>query len=110
VAVSAPYRLRVERALDDPAVQSLFHGPVLLAARSPEQDFRAFSFYQDFTLRGDLATAIKPEGRPMHFTTHGLTLFAADDARYHACFKRSEPVVVFGGPTRACPTAPGVTA
>ncbi|WSQ07103.1 glycoside hydrolase family 127 protein [Streptomyces sp. NBC_01231] len=99
VRISAPYRLRVEKALDDPAVQSLFYGPVLLVARSGETAFRSFSFYRDFTLRGDLADAIEPEGRPLHFTTHGLTLapfHIADDARYHAYFRRSEPVVVFG--------------
>ncbi|MFJ9738318.1 glycoside hydrolase family 127 protein [Streptomyces sp. NPDC101166] len=99
VRISAPYRLRVERALDDPTVQSVFHGPVLLVARSPETGFRTFSFYKDFTLRGDLADVIRPEGRPQHFTTHGLTLapfHIADDTRYHAYFKRSEPVVVFG--------------
>ncbi|MER6011925.1 glycoside hydrolase family 127 protein [Streptomyces bluensis] len=99
VRVLAPYRLRIERAWDDPTVQSVFHGPVLLVAQSPERDFRTFSFYKDFTLRGDLAAAIRPEGRPMHFTTHGLTLapfFVADNTRYHAYFRRSEPVVVFG--------------
>ncbi|MFE4056665.1 glycoside hydrolase family 127 protein [Streptomyces sp. NPDC059096] len=99
VGISAPYRLRVERALDDPTVQSLFHGPVLLVARSAETGFRAFSFYRDFTLRGDLADAIAPEGRPLHFTTHGLTLapfHLADTAGYHAYFRRAEPVVVFG--------------
>ncbi|MGW0824515.1 glycoside hydrolase family 127 protein [Streptomyces sp. NPDC002845] len=99
VRISAPYRLRVERALDDRAVQSVFYGPVLLVAQSAAQEFRAFSFYKDFTLRGDLAAAIRPEGRPMHFTTHGLTLapfFVADDTRYHAYFRRAEPVVVFG--------------
>ncbi|MEU7244540.1 hypothetical protein ACI2L4_24585 [Streptomyces sparsogenes] len=99
VAVSTPYRLRVERALDDPAVQSVFYGPVLLVARSQDTAFRAFSFYKHFTLRGDLADAIEPEGRPMHFTTHGLTLapfHIADDTRYHAYFRRAEPVVVFG--------------
>lgn len=99
VRVSAPYRLRIERALDDPTVQSVFHGPVLLVAQSPERTFRTFSFYKDFTLQGDLAAVIRPEGRPMHFTTHGLTLapfFVTDDTRYHAYFRRSEPVVVFG--------------
>ncbi|MFF4522782.1 glycoside hydrolase family 127 protein [Streptomyces bluensis] len=99
VRVLAPYRLRIERALDDPTVQSVFHGPVLLVAQNPERDFRTFSFYKDFTLRGDLAAAIRPEGRPMHFTTHGLTLapfFVADNTRYHAYFRRSEPVVAFG--------------
>ncbi|WAU81272.1 glycoside hydrolase family 127 protein [Streptomyces sp. Qhu-G9] len=99
IRVTAPYRLRVERALDDPTVQSLSYGPVLLVARSQETGFRTFSFYKDFTLRGDLADVIAPEGRPLHFTTHGLTLapfHLADDARYHAYFERSEPVVVFG--------------
>ncbi|SER10388.1 hypothetical protein SAMN04487983_101169 [Streptomyces sp. yr375] len=99
VTVSAPYRLRVERALDDPTVQSLFHGPVLLVARSQATGFRQFSFYKDFTLRGDLADAVRPEGRPQYFTTHGLTLapfHVADDTRYHAYFRRAEPVVVFG--------------
>ncbi|MER6087474.1 glycoside hydrolase family 127 protein [Streptomyces bluensis] len=99
VRVLAPYRLRIERALDDPTVQSVFHGPVLLVAQNPERDFRTFSFYKDFTLRGDLAAAIRPEGRPMHFTTHGLTLapfFVTDNTRYHAYFRRSEPVVAFG--------------
>ncbi|MEU1181147.1 beta-L-arabinofuranosidase domain-containing protein [Streptomyces sp. NPDC005820] len=99
VQISTPYRLRVERALDDPTVQSVFHGPVLLVAQSPAQGFRAFSFYKDFTLQGDLAAAIGPEGRPQYFTTHGLTLapfFVADSTRYHAYFRRTEPVVVFG--------------
>ncbi|MGW0705583.1 glycoside hydrolase family 127 protein [Streptomyces sp. NPDC002643] len=99
IAISTPYRLRVERALDDPGVQSVFHGPVLLVARSTETGFRQFSFYRDFTLRGDLATAIRPEGRPGYFTTHGLTLapfHVGDTARYHAYFRRNEPVVVFG--------------
>jgi hypothetical protein len=94
VRVSAPFGLRTEKAPDDPAVQSLFYGPVLLVARSAEPDFRAFSFYQDFTLRGDLADAVRPAGKPMHFTTHGLVLapfHIGDDSQYHAYFRRSEP-------------------
>ncbi|MCQ9131140.1 glycoside hydrolase family 127 protein [Streptomyces hilarionis] len=100
VTVSAPYRLRVERTPDDPSVQSLFYGPVLLVARSEASTLREFSFYKDFRLRGDLADCVRPEGRPLHFTTHGLTLapfHLADDARYHAYFRRAEPSVVFGG-------------
>ncbi|WP_198655164.1 beta-L-arabinofuranosidase domain-containing protein [Streptomyces geranii] len=106
ITVSAPYRLRVERAVDDPTVQSLFYGPVLLVARSQTTTFRTFSFYKDFTLQGDLAATVRPEGRPLHFTTHGLTLapfHIADTARYHAYFKRSEPVVVFGTATSGVP-------
>ncbi|MFG2127143.1 beta-L-arabinofuranosidase domain-containing protein [Streptomyces sp. NPDC048751] len=110
VAISAPYRLRIEQALDDPTVQSVFYGPVLLVARSPETGFRSFSFYKDFTLRGDLADSIRPESRPLHFTTHGLTLapfHIADDTRYHAYFKRSEPVVVFGTTDSGVPNRAG---
>ncbi|GAQ71376.1 beta-L-arabinofuranosidase domain-containing protein [Streptomyces turgidiscabies] len=106
ITVSAPYRLRIERALDDPTVQSLFYGPVLLVARSQSTTFRTFSFYKDFTLQGDLAASVRPEGRPLHFTTHGLTLapfHIADTARYHAYFRRSEPVVVFGTATSGVP-------
>ncbi|MEU9171120.1 beta-L-arabinofuranosidase domain-containing protein [Streptomyces sp. NPDC048420] len=109
VDLSTPYRLRVERALDDPTVQSLFYGPVLLVARSPAPTFREFSFYKSFALRGDLADAIRPEGRPLHFTTHGLTLapfHIADGTRYHAYFKRSEPVIVFGGTDSGVPNRP----
>ncbi|MFE7270922.1 glycoside hydrolase family 127 protein [Streptomyces sp. NPDC057623] len=106
VGITAPYRLRVERALDDPGVQSLFYGPVLLVARSEAAQFRAFSFYKDFTLRGELADAVAPEGRPLHFTTHGLTLapfHVADATRYHAYFRRAEPVVVFGASDSGVP-------
>ncbi|WP_106972319.1 glycoside hydrolase family 127 protein [Streptomyces yerevanensis] len=106
VRVSAPFGLRIEKAPDDPAVQSLFYGPVLLVARSAEPTFRSFSFYKDFTLRGDLADAVRPEGRPMHFTTHGLVLapfHIGDDSQYHAYFKRSEPVIVFGSADSGVP-------
>ncbi|MEU6353900.1 beta-L-arabinofuranosidase domain-containing protein [Streptomyces sp. NPDC047072] len=99
VRITAPYRLRVERALDDPTVQSVFFGPVLLVAQSPARELRSLSFYKDFTLRGDLADAIRPEGRPLYFTTQGLTLapfHIGDDTRYHAYFRRAEPVAVFG--------------
>ncbi|MFI5798167.1 glycoside hydrolase family 127 protein [Streptomyces sp. NPDC051677] len=109
VTVSAPYRLRIARALDDPTVQSLFYGPVLLVARSQATSFRQFSFYKDFTLRGDLADAVRPEGRPLHFTTHGLTLapfHLADDSRYHAYFRRAEPSVVFGTTDSGVPNRP----
>jgi DUF1680 family protein len=106
VGLSTPYRLRVERAPDDPTVQSLFHGPVLLVAQSPATALREFSFYKDLTLRGDLADVIRPEGRPLHFITHGLTLapfHIADDTRYHAYFRRAEPVIVFGGTDSGVP-------
>lgn len=57
------------------------------------------SFYQDFTLSGDLSHAITPASDPMTFTTNGYTLvpFYNDDTRpYHVYFHRSEPEIVFG--------------
>lgn len=99
IRVSAPYRLRIERAADDPTVQSLFYGPVLLVARSAERTLRGLSFYKDLTLSGDLGAAVRPEGRPLHFTAQGLTLapfYLGDDSAYHAYFRRVEPTVVFG--------------
>jgi len=34
VRVAVPFRLRVEKAVDDPTLQTLFHGPVNLVARN----------------------------------------------------------------------------
>ncbi|MDT0344512.1 beta-L-arabinofuranosidase domain-containing protein [Streptomyces litchfieldiae] len=106
IGVSMPFALRVERTPDDPAVQSLFYGPVLLVVRDPADTFREFSFYRDFTMRGDLADAVRPAGAPLHFTTHGRTLapfHLGDDGPFHAYFKRSEPVIAFRGADSGVP-------
>ncbi|MEV0381640.1 beta-L-arabinofuranosidase domain-containing protein [Nonomuraea sp. NPDC050643] len=98
ITIAMPFSLRVERALDIPTTQSIAYGPVPMVAKSDETTFREFSFYQDFTLSGDLAQAMTSTA-PMTFTTHGLPLvpfYVGDTDRYHAYFHRVEPRIVFG--------------
>ncbi|ONK09740.1 beta-L-arabinofuranosidase domain-containing protein [Streptomyces sp. MP131-18] len=100
IDVATPLALRVERAPDDPAVQSLFHGPTLLVARDAAQDLHPFSFYRHLGLDGDLGAVVTPAAEPGFFTTHGLTLapfHRADDQPFHAYFRRAEPVIAFRG-------------
>ena len=105
VEISVPFRLRVERALDDPSVQSLFYGPVLLTGLSPalgnppDRQFLKLSFYRHLKRDGDLLRAVVPGTLPNHFTRGELTLrplYIADTQAYHMYFKRDEPNVVFG--------------
>ena len=99
VEIAMPFTLRVERAPDDPAVQSLFYGPLVLPALSDSRTWRTFSFYRHLKLDGDLGAAITPLGEPNFFTTHDHTLrplyIGIDDA-HHVYFRRVEPTIVFG--------------
>ncbi|TDC25972.1 glycosyl hydrolase [Streptomyces sp. 8K308] len=100
IRVRTPYALRTEAALDDPTVQSLFHGPVLLVARDPATELIEYSLYPRLALDGDLSAAVRPAGEPGHFTLDGRTLapfHLGDEAPYHAYFRRSEPVIAFRG-------------
>jgi DUF1680 family protein len=110
IDVSIPLRFRVERALDNPAVQSIFYGPTLLAVQRDavgnnfETGLLNFSFYRYMKLDGDISPAMTPAGKPLHFTTNGYTLapfFVADPdpgatQPYHLYVRRREPMVVFG--------------
>ncbi len=98
IDVSIPFPVRIEKALDRPDIQSVFHGPVLLPALSAETSFRSFSLYKDLKLDGDLSRAVVPEAAG-RFTTNGHTLrplYVGDNERHHPYFQRSEPSVVFG--------------
>jgi uncharacterized protein len=99
VEISMPFSLRIERAPDDPTVQSLFYGPLVLPALNSSRTWRTFSFYQHLKLDGDLAAAVNPLGEPNFFSTHDHTLrplyIGINDAQ-HVYFKRVEPAVVFG--------------
>ncbi|WP_158853093.1 beta-L-arabinofuranosidase domain-containing protein [Saccharothrix deserti] len=99
IEISVPFSLRVERALDDPTVQSLFNGPLVLPALDNSRTWRTFSFYRHLKLDGDLGAAVSPLGQPNFFSTHDHTLrplyIGIDDA-HHIYFKRVEPTVVFG--------------
>ena len=100
VRISVPFRLRVEKALDDPSLQTLFYGPVNLVARSTSTGYLSFGLYRNAALSGDLLPSLTPvSGKPLHYTLNG-TEFApfsegTEDAT-HAYVRRAEPTVVFG--------------
>ncbi|MFE9438707.1 beta-L-arabinofuranosidase domain-containing protein [Streptomyces sp. NPDC006602] len=99
VRVSIPFRLRVEKALDDPSLQTLFYGPVNLVARNPATDHLPFGLYRNAALSGDLLPTLTPvTGKPLHRTLDGTEFapfFEGTEDPTHAYFRRSEPRVVF---------------
>ncbi|KIR61351.1 MULTISPECIES: beta-L-arabinofuranosidase domain-containing protein [Micromonospora] len=101
VGVRIPFRLRVERALDDPGIQTLFYGPVNLVARDARSTLLPVSLYPTARLSGDLIAALTPEpGAPLHFTLDGVPVapfFEGTDDPTHVYFRRSEPQVIFAG-------------
>ncbi|CAL9644659.1 hypothetical protein SUDANB145_06425 [Streptomyces sp. enrichment culture] len=104
VRVAMPFRLRVERALDDPSTQALFLGPVNLVARSSSTGFLEVGLYGGAGLSGDLLPALTPvPGAPLHFTLDGLdgvqwAPFAeGTEDPAHVYVRRAEPRIVFGG-------------
>ncbi|WP_244217037.1 glycoside hydrolase family 127 protein [Streptomyces carpinensis] len=110
VEIAAPFTLRVERALDDPATQAVAYGPVPLVIRSSETAYQNLTLYRDYPLSRDLSRAIRPTGEPMTFTTNGLTLvpFYIDNTDgYHMYFKRAEPEIVFGDTATGIENRPG---
>lgn len=110
VDVSMPMGFRVERAPDDPSIQSIFYGPTLLVVENPptgeglEEGLLPVSFYRHMRLDGDISRAMTPGERPLFFRTHGHTLapfFVADPQEgqtrpYHMYVRRREPHIVFG--------------
>jgi DUF1680 family protein len=111
IEVSMPLSFRAERTIDDPAVQSIFYGPTLLAVQSAatgnnlESGLVNVSLFKHFKLSGDFASAMTPVAdKPLHFTVNGQTLaplFVADPQSgqtqpYHMYVRRQEPSVVFG--------------
>ncbi|MFC8519328.1 beta-L-arabinofuranosidase domain-containing protein [Streptomyces sp. NPDC057257] len=100
VRVAVPFRLRVEKVLDDRSLQTLFLGPVNLVARDPSTEYLEFGLYGNAALSGDLLPSLTPvPGKPLHFTLNGTELapFAeGTEDPTHAYFRRSEPRIVFG--------------
>jgi hypothetical protein len=126
IHISMPFSFRAEPTVDDPTVQSIYYGPTLMAVQagpvgdSLESGLLEVSFYRHMRLDGDLASAMTPTGKPMHFATQGLELApfwisdppgevpAGDEpseARprrgpptepYHLYVRRREPRIVFG--------------
>ncbi|MGW4730922.1 glycoside hydrolase family 127 protein [Streptomyces shenzhenensis] len=99
VEIAAPFTLRIERALDDPATQAVAYGPVPLVIRSSATEYQNLTLYRDYPLSRDLSQVIRPTGEPMTFTANGLTLvpFHINTTEgYHMYFRRAEPEIVFG--------------
>ena len=100
VRVAVPFRLRVEKALDDPSLQTLFYGPVNLVARDSATDYLKFGLYRNAGLSGDLLPSLTPvPGKRLHFTLDGTEFapfFEGTEDPTHAYVRRSEPRVVFG--------------
>ncbi|ANS63430.1 hypothetical protein SLINC_1206 [Streptomyces lincolnensis] len=101
VRVDLPFRLRVEKALDDPSLQTLFYGPVNLVARNSATTYLPFGLYRNAGLSGNLLPSLTPvSGKPLHHTLDGTEFapfFEGTEDPTHAYFRRSEPRVVFGG-------------
>ncbi|MHA5053144.1 beta-L-arabinofuranosidase domain-containing protein [Streptomyces sp. SD15] len=100
VRVTVPFRLRVEKALDDARLQTLFYGPVNLVARNASTGHLPFGFYRNAALSGDLLPTLTPvSGKPLHYTLDGTEFapfFEGTEDPTHAYFRRTEPKVVFG--------------
>ncbi|MFJ8192639.1 beta-L-arabinofuranosidase domain-containing protein [Streptomyces sp. NPDC096094] len=101
VRIRMPFRLRVEKTLDDPSLQALFYGPVNLVARDPATDHLECGLYGNAGLSGDLLPTLAPvSGEPLHFTLDGtewVPFAEGTEEPTHAYFRRSEPRVVLGG-------------
>ncbi|MER6959400.1 beta-L-arabinofuranosidase domain-containing protein [Streptomyces sp. NPDC000618] len=100
VRIAVPFRLRVEQALDDPSLQTLFYGPVNLVARNSSTSSLQFGLYANAALSGDLLpTLTAVSGKPLHYTLNG-TEFApfheGTEDPTHAYWRRAEPRIVFG--------------
>jgi len=134
IDVTIPLRFRVTSTIDDPSVQSIYYGPILLAVQAGEvgEDLDTglipVSFYPYLKLDGDLAAAMSPGEEPLHFTTDGLELapfYVADPGPpamlhppephedgvpgrpYHLYVKRHEPRIVFGSVDAEVPNPAG---
>ncbi|NGO42325.1 beta-L-arabinofuranosidase domain-containing protein [Streptomyces ureilyticus] len=100
VRVTIPFRLRVEKALDDPTLQTLFYGPVNLVGRNSSTSHLQVGLYKNAALSGDLLPSLTPvSGKPLHYTLNGTEFapfYEGTEDRTHAYVRRAEPKVVFG--------------
>lgn len=100
VRVDVPFRLRVEEALDDPSLQTLFYGPVNLVGRDPRTEHLRVGLHRNAALSGDLLPTLTPvAGKPLHFTLDGVVFAPFHEGTEdptHAYVRRWEPEVVFG--------------
>jgi DUF1680 family protein len=106
IEIAMPFSIRMERAIDQPEIQSVFWGPVLLSILGDPANgaYPQLTLYRNLKLDGDYTrAAITPaaataSGDPM-FTTGGLTLrpwYIGDSQPQSPYFLRAEPEIVFG--------------
>ncbi|WP_034272539.1 beta-L-arabinofuranosidase domain-containing protein, partial [Actinospica robiniae] len=106
IDIAMPFSIRMERAIDQPEIQSVFWGPLLLAILGDPGNgqYRQLTLYQNLKLDGDYTrAAITPAaataaGDPT-FAAGGLTLrpwYIGDTQPQSAYFQRVEPEIVFG--------------
>ncbi|MEU4690312.1 beta-L-arabinofuranosidase domain-containing protein [Actinoplanes sp. NPDC023714] len=110
VRVAFPYRLHVEKAIDDPSLQALLYGPLALIAKSSSNQYLPMSWYPSLPLSGDLTEIVKPGPDPLTFTAGDVAFapfFRGDTDAYHAYFRRDEPTIAFAGADSAVPNRPG---
>jgi DUF1680 family protein len=84
VGVSFPFRLRFERALDDPGLRGLLYGPVALVAKSAD------TRYPTLPPADDAAEVLRPGKQPMTFTAGEVSFepfYRGDTDVYHAYFR-----------------------
>ncbi len=100
VKIDFPFQMRVEKALDAPATQSLFYGPINLVARDRRTGFLQLALFRNTALSGDLLPSFTPvAGKPLHYTLEGIEFapfFEGTEDPTHVYFRRTEPKIVFG--------------
>lgn len=101
IKIGMPLRLHLERTPDDPTLQAVSNGPIVLVARSSQGGYRKVPFYPTMTLAGKLDGTLKPTGTDGFFSSADGTVYAplyvGSDDPYHMYLQRTEPSVVFGG-------------
>ncbi|MET3977312.1 beta-L-arabinofuranosidase domain-containing protein [Cellulosimicrobium sp. BE325] len=99
VDVTMPLSIRAVPTIDNPAIQSIEHGPTVLLARSASREYLKLSLYAHTGLDGTLDGAFTDLGNG-YFRLGDLTFepaWSGDDTQYHMYVERSEPRVVFAG-------------
>jgi len=115
IDVDMPFNFRVERAIDDPSIQSIYYGPLLLAVQAEpvgedmESGLLDVGLYRHMRLDGDLNSGMVPAGLPLHFTLGHLTLapfYVADPVPFSTDTPDSDSAQTQGRSRRGPPTQP----
>lgn len=100
VVVTMPMTLRVEPTPDQPAVQSLRYGPVVLVTQHSSTQMVTMSLNAGRRLDGSYGRALSPTAAPLHFTKDGrpvVPFHVGTTEPTHVYFRRVETTVAFGG-------------